>query len=485
MKKTLLLAAATIFAGSLAMAETVVYDFTNFKDGETVMAQWPEIGNAWIACNPAKGGEPRTITNENTDITFAYNGGSSAGQFRASKTKGINNLQLGKSMMMTISSTAENYVITQVVVQGNRSADTSSLVDELTSPETSGTLVYDAGAKTTTWTASAPGVECVLDANSGAYIESITLTLEKTELKPANVSWSETECTVNLNGVYEFPTLSRDTDADVKYTSSDASVAAIDPVTGEITVLAEGSTKITAACEANSTYDWGEASYTLVVMPEGYSSVVYDFTNFKSGETAMAEWPEITNSWWTTNPDDEGSYSSGTHFCPLTITCGKTSITFTAVGGHGNVRASVSSKQNNLQLGAGAYMTILPTVEKYKYVKVTVNGNTKIADNRVSTITTPETSGTVNYDAETKIMTWEPVSDDAVCELDVNGGAYIEAVTVDFIEIPSVPTGAVNVETDTDTPAVYYNLQGIRVENPSAGLYIRRVGNRSEKVKIP
>ena len=199
----------------------------------------------------------------------------------------------------------------------------------------------------------------------------------------------------------------------------------------------------------------------------------------------MAEWPEITNSWWTTNPDDEGSYSSGTHFCPLTITCGKTSITFTAVGGHGNVRASISSKQNNLQLGAGAYMTILPTVEKYKYVKVTVKGNTKIADNRVSTITTPETSGTVSYDAETKIMTWEPVSDDAVCELDVNGGAYIEAVTVDFIEIPSVPTGAINVETDTDTPAVYYNLQGIRVENPSGGLYIRRVGNRSQKVKIP
>jgi hypothetical protein len=31
----------------------------------------------------------------------------------------------------------------------------------------------------------------------------------------------------------------------------------------------------------------------------------------------------------------------------------------------------------------------------------------------------------------------------------------------------------------------YYNLQGIRVENPESGLYIRRQGNKSTKVYIP
>lgn len=43
------------------------------------------------------------------------------------------------------------------------------------------------------------------------------------------------------------------------------------------------------------------------------------------------------------------------------------------------------------------------------------------------------------------------------------------------------------VESDEcgDAPVEYYNLQGIRVENPESGLYIRRQGNKSTKVYIP
>lgn len=37
---------------------------------------------------------------------------------------------------------------------------------------------------------------------------------------------------------------------------------------------------------------------------------------------------------------------------------------------------------------------------------------------------------------------------------------------------------------DTDAPVVYYNLQGVRVENPANGLYIRVQGNKSTKVLI-
>ncbi len=32
--------------------------------------------------------------------------------------------------------------------------------------------------------------------------------------------------------------------------------------------------------------------------------------------------------------------------------------------------------------------------------------------------------------------------------------------------------------------AEYYNLQGVRVENPAAGLYIRRQGSKAEKVIV-
>lgn len=38
--------------------------------------------------------------------------------------------------------------------------------------------------------------------------------------------------------------------------------------------------------------------------------------------------------------------------------------------------------------------------------------------------------------------------------------------------------------TDENSPAEYYNLQGLRVDNPGSGIYIRRQGNRTEKVVI-
>lgn len=39
-------------------------------------------------------------------------------------------------------------------------------------------------------------------------------------------------------------------------------------------------------------------------------------------------------------------------------------------------------------------------------------------------------------------------------------------------------------DADADQPAVYYNLQGVKVANPSAGIYIEKRGNRTRKVVI-
>ena len=41
-----------------------------------------------------------------------------------------------------------------------------------------------------------------------------------------------------------------------------------------------------------------------------------------------------------------------------------------------------------------------------------------------------------------------------------------------------------DVEIDENAPAEYYNLQGVRVANPTTGLYIRRQGNSVSKVVI-
>lgn len=50
------------------------------------------------------------------------------------------------------------------------------------------------------------------------------------------------------------------------------------------------------------------------------------------------------------------------------------------------------------------------------------------------------------------------------------------------IMLPEVESAIKNITVDENAPVEYYNLQGIRVENPAKGLYIKRQGNTATKV---
>lgn len=52
------------------------------------------------------------------------------------------------------------------------------------------------------------------------------------------------------------------------------------------------------------------------------------------------------------------------------------------------------------------------------------------------------------------------------------------------IALPSSGVEGVVAEGETDAAPVYFNLQGVRVDNPSAGVYIRVCGNKSTKVVV-
>ena len=49
----------------------------------------------------------------------------------------------------------------------------------------------------------------------------------------------------------------------------------------------------------------------------------------------------------------------------------------------------------------------------------------------------------------------------------------------------TIQTGVENVADDNaDAPVEYYTLQGIRVANPSAGIYLRRQGTAVTKILV-
>lgn len=59
---------------------------------------------------------------------------------------------------------------------------------------------------------------------------------------------------------------------------------------------------------------------------------------------------------------------------------------------------------------------------------------------------------------------------------------FVEAII--FVPFNPFQTGIENIEADSNAPVEYFNLQGIRVSNPSNGVFIRRQGKTASKVLI-
>ena len=87
-------------------------------------------------------------------------------------------------------------------------------------------------------------------------------------LEVPTFAWSAASYSVDINDAAgaSYPTLTNNSDGTVSYESSDTEVATIDATTGAITVVAAGSTTITANVTATDTYSAASASYTLTVV---------------------------------------------------------------------------------------------------------------------------------------------------------------------------------------------------------------------------
>lgn len=71
-------------------------------------------------------------------------------------------------------------------------------------------------------------------------------------------------------------------------------------------------------------------------------------------------------------------------------------------------------------------------------------------------------------------------------ELDPNSGYNFKFCKASKLTLPDDTNGAgvENVDVNTNDKVEYFNLQGIRVENPTHGLYIRRAGKKAEKILL-
>ena len=140
--------------------------------------------------------------------------------------------------------------IGKLTISYSSSADTVATIDEngnITLLKAGNTSITATSAQTKKY-----------DPGTASYVLTVVRSAD-------GISWSASSCTVNIGDTeHEFPVLSNPGGQSITYSSSNESVATIDS-DGNITLVAEGASRIVATAAANDSYDAGTASFTLTV----------------------------------------------------------------------------------------------------------------------------------------------------------------------------------------------------------------------------
>ena len=205
-------------------------------------------------------------------------------------------VRMYKSNTMTVSSSK---TITKIELTFGSSDGTNEI--------TTNVGTYSSG----TWTGSVSSVVFTVGETTGnRRLSAVTVTTsDGPSLTPVTLSFPESSYTANVGEAFSAPTLTVAPAAaasEVVYSSSDTDVATVNASTGAVTIVAEGTTTITAAIDDSETYTNASASYTLTVKPDPNVLAILDFTSAEF-------WNPVLPIGSDNKTVDENEYSDGTY----------------------------------------------------------------------------------------------------------------------------------------------------------------------------
>lgn len=299
----------------------------------------------------------------------------------------------------------------------------------------------------------------------------------------AELSFPQATYTVKFGESFPTPKLSKMTDAEPSYSSDNTEVATVNATTGEVKIVAVGTAVITAKTVETEDFYAGSASYTLVVedantfwAPECKDKTNPEFTFVKvSGDVdpwSVDDRYGLKASGYqngTTNATDAVAASPVLDFSQR-----KAPITLDYRQAVNNFKVSGTNLAPD---AAVAYLSVVGRLEgETEWTKLAdVNGNGAAAtDWKFYDGTQVDLSQYAGKKAQIGFRYTSTATCAGTWEID---NVVVKAAPVD---------GAVNVivDEDVDAPVVYYNLQGVRVADPSNGLYIRVQGKKVTKVLV-
>ncbi|MBQ7056933.1 MAG: Ig-like domain-containing protein, partial [Bacteroidaceae bacterium] len=116
-----------------------------------------------------------------------------------------------------------------------------------------------------TWTGDAESLTISNGSQTRITQIEVTYTASGSQKTFPNLSFNPASVTMTIGETFTAPTLNNEYGVAVTYQSTNTNVATVDPTTGEVTVLAAGTTDIEVTSEEDDDYEAGYAAYTLTV----------------------------------------------------------------------------------------------------------------------------------------------------------------------------------------------------------------------------
>lgn len=310
-------------------------------------------------------------------------------------------------------------------------------------------------------------------------IKNIKVTATKKGGKAdAALSFEKDAITANLGEAVPANALTKATTAAVTYTSSNTGVATVDATTGAVTLVAAGETTITATAAENDQYLAGTASYTLTVVDA--SNVIFEdaCTDEATCKFQFLSLEEF-NPWKIDSKYGlkASAFVNGAAKVSNAFACVELDLT----GRVAPIELTFEHAVNQFKLNG---TMIEPSqLKDYCHIQVATNGLNEEEDDDIIDLPVPEK------------FSWDfiPVKADLskYAGKKVTLGFHYESTaeiagTWEIKNVKVTGLSGVNdvIAEDADAPVVYYNLQGVRVDNPANGLYIRVQGKKATKVLV-
>ena len=290
-------------------------------------------------------------------------------------------------------------------------------------------------------------------------------------LEDPALAFPQEKYTITMGDAFTAPELTKATNAAITYSSDKETVATVDATTGAVTIVGVGTARITAAAAENDEFKAGSASYLITVNKNLNDAPTFDLaTTFGQGKYVI----EFEGT--VAKPISGTSAYGYLYTEPCLLADNKETLkadnanafTFTPTeGGY-----YMQDAQGRYYYLKGTYTSFnisetIPTGDDVAAIFTVTIG----ADNK-ATIVNVGKNATMAYSIQYNSI-----------------GVYTDVTDATKYALPTLyvdktSTGITNIEADTNAPVEYFNLQGVRVENPENGLYIRRQGNKVSKVII-